>query len=238
VVSDLKFLQNGQEDGSYWVPAEVDVSIRPGWFYHTSEDDKVKPLEKLVDIYYNSVGRNASLLLNFPVDTSGQINPIDAERVKQLSEVIKADFAKNLVLGKKATATNFRGKSAKYKAALAIDGNTETAWATDNGVVSTSLTIDFGKPTTFNRFLVQEYIRLGQRVQKFSIEAEASEGWKEIASGTTIGYKRILRFPGVTASKLRLNILAAKGSPMISEVGVYNAPTNFYAPSAPSARNN
>jgi alpha-L-fucosidase len=232
VVSDLKFLQNGQEDGSHWVPAEVDVSIRPGWFYHTSEDDKVKPLDKLVDIYYNSVGRNASLLLNFPVDTSGQINPFDVKRVQQLSEVIKADFAENLVLGSQATTTNVRGKSAKYKAALAIDGNKETYWATDDGVTSATLTIDFGKPTSFNRFLVQEFIRLGQRVQKFSIEAEASEGWKEIASGTTIGYKRILRFPDVTTSKLRLNILAAKGSPMISEVGVYNAPTNFSASSA------
>lgn len=235
VVSDLKFLQNGQEDGSFWVPAEVDVSIRPGWFYHASEDDKVKPVDKLVDIYYNSVGRNASLLLNFPVDTSGQINPMDAERVQQLANIIRADFAENLVRGKKATATNVRGKSKKYQAALAFDGDKETFWATDDGMVSASITIDFGKPTVFNRFLVQEYIRLGQRVQKFSVEVNNGEGWKEAAAGTTIGYKRILRFPNITASKLRLNIPTAKGCPLISEVGVYNAPANI---SASSARNN
>jgi alpha-L-fucosidase len=224
VVSDLRFLQNGQENGSFWVPAEVDVSIRPGWFYHPSEDGKVKSLKQLLDIYYNSVGRNASLLLNFPVDITGQINPIDAERVRQLAEVLKADFAKNLATGKKAEATNFRGNSKKYRANLTIDGDKNTYWATDDGVSTASLTIDFGQPTTFNRFLVQEYIRLGQRVQKFSVEVYDGDGWNEIASGTTIGYKRILRFPDVTTLKLRLNILAAKGCPAISEIGVFNAP--------------
>jgi alpha-L-fucosidase len=226
VVSDLKFLQNGQEDGSHWVPAEVDVSIRPGWFYHPAEDEKVKSIKKLKEIYYESVGRNASLLLNFPVDTSGQINPIDAKRIQQLAESIKADFAHNLASGKKAEASNIRGNSKKYKAGFALDGDKNTFWATDDGVKTASLTIDLGKPTEINRFLVQEYIRLGQRVQKFSVEVSNENGWKEVASGTTIGYKRILRFPDVTTSKLRLNILSAKGCPVISEIEIFNAPEN------------
>lgn len=230
VVSDVKFLQQGQEDGTHWLPAEVDVSIRPGWYYHPSEDHKVKTLPQLLDIYYNSIGRNASFLLNFPVDTRGLIHEKDVEQVLKLAQAVKADFAVNLAEGKKTRADNVRGKSKTYKAANVTDGNPDTYWATDDGVTKASITIDFGKPTEFNRFLVQEDIRLGQRVRKFMLEALVGDEWHPVADQTTIGRKRILRFPNVIATQLRLNITDAKASPVISDICVYKAPKVLVEP--------
>ncbi len=230
VVSDLKFLQQGQIDGTHWLPAEVDVSIRPGWYYHPSEDHKVKTLPQLLDIYYNSIGRNASFLLNLPVDKRGLVNEEDVRQLKKLSGAIKADFANNLAAGKKASASNFRGNSKKYKPGNVVDGNPETYWATDDNVVASSITIDLGGDTEFNRFLVQEYIPLGQRVKKFALEALVNGEWKQLDTQTTIGYKRILRFPNVLASKIRLDIKDAKASPVISNIEIYKAPKVLLAP--------
>ncbi|MBW6536560.1 MAG: alpha-L-fucosidase [Mariniphaga sp.] len=223
-------LRTGHEDGTHWVPAEVDVSIRPGWYYHPSEDHKVKTLPHLLDIYYNSIGRNASFLLNFPVDTCGLIHEKDVEQVMKLADAVKADFADNLALGKRVTATSIRGNSSKYKARNVTDGNPDTYWAADDNIIESSLEINFRKPTEMNRFLVQEDIRLGQRVKKFKLEALVDNGWHLIASETTIGRKRILRFPNVTASKLRLTIEDAKASPVISNIEVYHAPKILIEP--------
>jgi alpha-L-fucosidase len=223
-------LRTGHEDGTHWVPAEVDVSIRPGWYYHPSEDHKVKTLPHLLDIYYNSIGRNASLLLNFPVDTRGLIHEKDVEQVMKLAEAVKADFAHDLARGRRVTATNFRGNSRKYKAGNVTDGNPDTYWATDDNIIESSLEINFKQPTEMNRFLVQEDIRLGQRVKKFRLEALVEEGWQLIASETTIGRKRILRFPNVTATKLRFTIEEAKASPVISNIEVYHAPKILIEP--------
>ncbi|MCA1760207.1 MAG: alpha-L-fucosidase, partial [Bacteroidales bacterium] len=223
-------LRTGHEDGTHWVPAEVDVSIRPGWYYHPSEDHKVKTLPHLLDIYYNSIGRNASFLLNFPVDTRGLIHEKDVEQVMKLAEAIKADFANNLALGNRVTATNIRGNSRKYKARNVTDGNPDTYWAADDNIIESSLEINFKKPTEMNRFLIQEDIRLGQRVKKFKLEALVEEGWQLIARETTIGRKRILRFPNVSATKLRLTIEDAKASPAISNIEVYRAPKILIEP--------
>lgn len=223
VVPDLEWLRSGHENGSHWLPAEVDVSIRPGWYYHSSEDHQVKTLPHLLDIYYHSVGRNASLLINFPVDTRGLIHEKDAGQILKLANAIKSDFAVNLVEGKKITSTNTRGNSKKYDPQNVADYNPETFWATDDTTIKSSITIDFVVPTEFNRFLVQEDIRFGQRVKKFSLEAFSDNEWKQIESQTTIGNKRILRFPNVTASKLRMNIIDSKACPVISNIGVYKA---------------
>ncbi len=219
-----KELRSGHEDGTHWVPAEVDVSIRPGWYYHASEDEKVKSLSHLTDIYYNSVGRNASLLLNFPVDTRGLIHEKDAEQVLKLAETIRNDFSDNLAQGKRVTASNTRGNSKRYSPSGVTDGNPDTYWATDDNIISASLEIRFEKPEKMNRFLIQENIRLGQRVKKFKLEALVGETWQTLADETTIGRKRILRFPAVEATKLRVTIEDSKASPAISNVGVYYAP--------------
>lgn len=214
----------GQENGTHWIPAEADVSIRPNWYYHKSEDNKVKTLKELLDIYYNSVGRNSTLLLNLPVDRRGLIHENDEKQLKKLTLQLKEDFAHNLALNAKNSATNVRGNSFDYKSDNALDGNKETYWATDDEITNASITIDFEKPTTFNRFLVQEYIQLGQRVKQFSLEAEVDGKWVTLDIQTTIGYKRILRLKDVEATKVRLNIKASKGCTLISNIGIYDAP--------------
>lgn len=227
---DYADLRTGQEDGTHWLPAEVDVSIRPGWFYHPFEDHKVKTLPHLLDIYYNSIGRNASLLINFPVDTRGLIHENDVAQIMKLAEAIKSDFSEDLAVHRSVSATNTRGNSRKYKADNVTDGNPDTYWATDDGINSASLLIDFYKPTEMNRFLVQEDIRLGQRVKEFTLEALIDGEWEEVAHETTIGRKRILRLPNITTDKLRFSILDSKASPVISNISVYKAPKVLVEP--------
>ena len=219
-----QMLRSGLENGDSWVPGEINTSIRPGWFYHLREDTKVKTLSALLDTYYNSIGRNGTLLLNFPIDTRGLIHENDEKAALQFAAMVKETFAVNLAEKTKARASNVRGNAKEYAAAMTIDGDKETYWATDDDVNTASLTIDFGKPTKFNRFMAQEYIRLGQRVKAFTIEALVDGNWKELAKATTIGYKRILRFPTVEATQLRFNITGSKSCPVISNIGIYNAP--------------
>jgi alpha-L-fucosidase len=208
----------------------VNTSIRPEWFYHPSEDNKVKTVPHLMETYYNSIGRNGTLLLNFPIMPNGLIHENDEKAVLEFASTVKASFADNLAEDQKVDATNVRGNSKQFGAENLIDNNKDTYWATDDSVTTPSLTIDFEKPTMFNRFMVQEYIRLGQRVKSFTVEAFIDGAWKELVNGTTIGYKRILRFPGVEATKVRFRITGSKGSPVISNIGIYNAPVFLNAP--------
>ena len=225
-------LNGGLENGNQWVFGEADVSIRPGWFYHTSQDSRVKTLSQLMDIYYKSVGRNGTLLLNFPVTPDGLIHPIDSARGAAFADMVRKVFENDLASGADASADNVRGGSRKYAAAMVCDGDDETYWATDDGVTSASVVLDFGKAVTFNRIMAQEYIKLGQRVKKFSLETFVDGEWRTLndvsgteAALTTIGRKRIICLPeDVTASKLRLNILDSKACPLISRLGVFLAP--------------
>lgn len=223
-------LRHGLENGDSWVPGEVNTSIRPGWFYHEYEDSKVKTLPRLLETYYSSFGRNGTLLLNFPVDKRGLIHENDEKAVLELAETVRKTFAVDLAANKKVSASNVRGNAKVFGADKALDGKKDTYWATDDKLRSASLTIDFGKPTTFNRFLVQEYIPLGQRVKSFELEAKVGNEWKQLATQSTIGYKRILVFPTVQATQLRFTITDAKSSPIISNIGVYNAPQVLTAP--------
>ncbi|WP_428658645.1 alpha-L-fucosidase [Runella sp.] len=224
-------LRHGVENGNAWVPGEVNTSIRPEWFYHEREDRKVKTLPQLLDIYYHSVGRNGTLLLNFPIMPNGLIHEKDEKAVQGLTKALKEAFALNLAKKAVVSANETRGKSTRFGAEKVIDSDANTYWATDENITAASLTLDFGKPTSFNRFLVQEPIQLGQRVKSFSLEALVKGNWVQIAKQTTIGYKRILRFPTVEATKLRFNVLEAKSSPLISNIEVYKAPIILTPPS-------
>lgn len=224
-------LHFGLENGNAWVPAEVNTSIRPEWFYHPNEDSKVKTVPFLMETYYNSIGRNGTFLLNFPIMPNGLIHPYDEKAALELAQAVKESFAVNLAEKMNAEASNVRGNAKEFGAAMAIDGNKDTYWATDDNLTTASLTIDLGKPTLFNRFMAQEYIRLGQRVKGFSVEAFVDGNWKEVAKATTIGYKRILRFPSIKATKVRFSITDSKSCPVISNIGVYNAPVFLNAPS-------
>jgi alpha-L-fucosidase len=221
---------SGHEDGEKWVPGEADVSIRPGWFYHAVEDDKVRSLDEMVDIYYESIGRNANLLLNLPVDKRGLVNENDETRLKELVAAIKEDFKTGLLASSKVTTDNNRGNNDELAAKNVTDGNKDTYWATADNVKTASIVFDFERPTAINRIVLQEYIKLGQRIKAFSVEAKVEGQWKTIANETTIGYKRILRIDRITASALKINITDSKASIVISNIEAYNAPTFVRAP--------
>ena len=221
---DYEQLRNGHEDGNHWVPAEVNTSIRPGWFYHASEDSKVKTPQQLVELYYNSIGRNGNMILNLPVDRRGLVNELDEKSLLEFARIIRKELANDLAKGKMVTASNVREKSKSYAARNAVDGNNNTYWATDDGVTNATLTLDFKKNTTFNRVLLREYIALGQRVKAFTVDAYQNGSWKEVAKATTIGSKRILLIPSTTASKIRIHITDSKACPLISTLSIYNAP--------------
>jgi alpha-L-fucosidase len=207
------------------VPAEVDVSIRPGWYYHASEDHKVKTLPQLLDIYYNSIGRNGSFLLNIPVDRTGQIYPTDSARIMELAAQLEKDFEVNLAAGVSVEASSYRWNNPTYRPANVTDGDSETYWTTDDFTRSGSLTLDLGKKQVVNRFLVSEYIPLGQRVEVFHVEVLDEQGnWQQIASETTIGYKRILRVDDVTTNKVRFTVDSTLAAPLISAIELFRAP--------------
>jgi alpha-L-fucosidase len=214
----------GHSDGNYWVPAEVDVSIRPGWFYHATQDTMVKTPEKLMELYYASVGRNCNLLLNVPPDRRGLLNENDVRSLMGFKELRDKEFASELTKGKSAEASSVRGK--RYNPSNTIDNDPETYWSTPDKVKSASVTINLGEATDVNRVLIQEYIKLGQRVQKYSVQALVGNEWKTVAEGTTIGYKVIRKFPVVKASQIRISIEESKASPLISNIKLYRAPGN------------
>jgi alpha-L-fucosidase len=205
-----------------WYPAQVDVSIRPGWFYHASEDDKVKPPDQLLDIYYGAVGRNAQLLLNVPPDRRGRIHENDVQRLRELGEVLRATFAK--VLAQSALATSSSQRDGHGPGAT-IDGDKNTYWTTVDGVTSATIEYDLGEPKTFNVAMLQEQITVGQRVEEFEVDAWLDGEWKQIARSTTIGYKRLLRFADVTASRVRVRITKSRLSPTLSRFGLFLRPT-------------
>ncbi|MDC1106353.1 alpha-L-fucosidase [Prolixibacteraceae bacterium] len=224
-------LRSGHEDGDYWVPAEVNTSIRPGWFYHEREDHQVKTLPHLMDTYYHSIGRNGTFLLNLPVDRRGQIHAIDEKRLIALGKQIKEDFQDEVTKTvKNISASNTRGQSDTFGTQGLLDKDMNTYWATDDDVTSASFTMNFEQPITFNRVLLQENIQLGQRVQKFSVAIWKDNQWKEVAKETTIGYKRILRVPNTTTNKVRISILKAKGAITISKAALFLAPALLVEP--------
>jgi alpha-L-fucosidase len=216
-----QLLNTGAEDGNSWIPSEVDVSIRPGWFYHETEDGKVRTPENLLKIYLESVGRGANLLLNLPPDQRGLLHENDVKSLLDWKKLLDATFSNNLAAKAKVSANTYRGKSKQYAAANVTDGDKDTYWATNDGVKTGSIEINLGKPQKVSYVLIQEYIRLGQRVKNFSVEAWKNNVWENVATGTTIGHKRILPLGTVETSKIRINITDAKACPLISNVEIY-----------------
>ncbi|MBQ6955445.1 MAG: alpha-L-fucosidase [Bacteroidales bacterium] len=206
----------------YWVPAEADVSIRPGWFYHDNETPKT--LQQLLEIYYNSVGRNALLLLNVPPDRRGLISSADSARVVELRQTLDSIFSTNLACHARTEASHIRGgrRCRTFRPENVLDDDYHTYWAVDDSVLSPTLTLTFDEQTVFNRVMLQEYIPLGQRVAALTVEYLSTDGtWHPLAKATTIGYKRILLTPTVTAKAIRISIDEALACPVINHVGVY-----------------
>ena len=180
----------------FWYPSEVDVSIRPGWFYHAEEDGKVKSLKHLSDIYFQSVGYNSVLLLNIPPDRRGLIHEADIKRLKEFADYRQQTFADNRVK------------------------NGRKCWCATSG---SEIVYTLKAKSEINLVMLQEDITKGQRVEAFTVEALTDKGWKEVGKGTTIGYKRMLRFPVVKASQLRVKIVECRLTAHINQVAAYYA---------------
>lgn len=212
----------GTRHGSHWLPAECDVSIRPGWFWHGKEDARVKTPEQLMDLYLRSVGRGASFLLNVPPDRRGLLGDNDVASLRVFGERLRATFATNLAAGAKVTASNVRGKSKAYRAENLTDENRETYWATDDGTTAADVVVDLRQAVSFHVVRLREEIRLGQRVDEFAVEYWKDGAWQEFARGTSIGPCRLLqRADGITTTQLRLRIISSSACPAISELGVF-----------------
>ena len=213
-------LNVGNVHGANWIPSETDVSIRPGWFWRERENDKVKTVGELLKIYYESVGRNSLLLLNVPPDTTGRFNAVDSLRLMEFRSALDRIFSQNLADGAKAVASVTRGR--QFKAQNILNEDYDSYWAAPDGVTEASITFDLDGEKTFNRVLLQEYIPLGQRISSFTVEAQKSDGsWTQIASETTIGYKRIVLTDETTASAVRVNITGSYACPVLNGFGLY-----------------
>ena len=217
-------LNRGQEDGTHWLPGEVDVSIRPGWYYHASQDDQVKTLEQLLDIWYASIGRNANLLLNFPVDRRGLVHEHDAAAVLALRNAIDTITAEDAAVGRSAEASDVRHDADRFAPGKAIDGNPDTYWATNDSINTASIEIRLDGPTPINHIDLGEYLPLGQRVQAFTVQARTVDGWTPVTGGTTIGNRRILQFPTVMANRIRVVIEKSRGAATLRHVRIHSAP--------------
>lgn len=179
-----------------WYPSETDVSIRPGWFFHSEENKKVKTPEKLADIYFHAVGRNSVLLLNIPPDRNGLIHKSDIKSLNRLRKLLDQTFRTNLITGAEISQS---GNITGYQ---------------------------FKAPVTFNTALIQEDIKAGQCIERFHIEAWDGSAWKTFARGTTVGYKRILRFKQVSGNSIRLVIDSSRAEPALMNIGLYQSPVN------------
>tara|TARA_Y100001935_G_C17311764_1_gene517141 strand:- start:1012 stop:2499 length:1488 start_codon:yes stop_codon:yes gene_type:complete len=218
-IEDL--LNTGSEDGKSWVPLEANTSIRPGWFYHESEDSLVKSPMELFDIYLTSVGRGSTLLLNIPPDKRGLFHENDVASLQGFKALLDQRFANDLALDATIKASDVRGNSQFFSAENLIDDDKETYWATNDGVTSGEIEIQFDDKREINFVVLQEYIKLGQRVKEFSITADVDGEWEKIAEATSIGYKRILRIDPVETSKLRISIHDSKAAPVLSSIQVF-----------------
>ncbi|HMP07037.1 MAG TPA: alpha-L-fucosidase, partial [Lacipirellulaceae bacterium] len=212
-----------------WYPAQVNTSIRPGWFYHQHEDARVRSLDDLLNVYYGSVGGNGQFLLNIPPDRRGLVHENDVARLKQFGDILSATFARNLAAGAKVTAEVTGGESVGDVAAI-FDGNPDTFWTTTDGAAEVILTAALPEPVRANCLMLQEHIASGQRIEAFDVEVYADGQWQPAASSTVIGYKRLLRFVDSAVAAIRIRLTQFRVRPTLAQLGLYFAPPILTAP--------
>jgi alpha-L-fucosidase len=230
--SKYQMATEGTLNGKYWLPAECDVPLRPGWFYHKAQDEQVKTPYQLLDLYYSSVGRGAGFDLGIAPDQSGLLNEHDVTALKKFGDILKETFAVNMAKGSKLTASNVRGNNKlKYGPAFLTDNDRYSYWATDDNVTKAQVMLDLPKTQTFNVIRLRENIKLGQRITSFTVEAVADGKWRSIANGTSIGANRLVRLPqNITTNKVRVSITGAEASIVLSDVGLFKEPVHLVAP--------
>ena len=214
---------NGHRNGKYWMPAECDAPIRPGWFYHASEDDQVKSPETLFDLYFKSVGRGCAFDLGLAPDKSGLFHPNDVASLRGLGRLLSQTFSVNLAGDAKIKTNQTRAHSKIFSPSNLVDNNKETYWSANDETTHGEITIEFQRPTRFNIISLREYLPLGQRVDSVSVETFNGQEWQPFAEATSIGSCRLLRGEPSETSKIRIHIWGPV-CPAISEAGVYLEP--------------
>src|ERR1022692_5079883 len=195
----------GHRHGTHWLPAECDVSIRPGWFWHQDENARVKTLAQLIDLYYKSAGRGANLLLNIPPNRDGLLQAEDIAGLRAFGDYRRAAFSRDLAAKAKVTASNVRGDAPAYAAANLVDGRADSFWATDDALLNAEAVVDFGRPTTFSVIRLREEIRLGQRIDSVAVDQWNAGTWEPLATATSIGPRRLIRLEkAAETNRLRL----------------------------------
>lgn len=224
----------GFEDGDQWTVPEADARITSGWFWGTKKNTP-KTMEELSDMYFNSVGHNATLLLNVPPNNQGTVDKAILDRVTEFGNNIKATFKTNLAKAEGASAkvSEVRGGAKEYKPGNMIDDNDETYWATSDGKKSGEILIDLGKETKFDVVSIEEAIQNGQRINNYKVEYRNGDSgtWTLLEEGKTIGAKRLCRTSETTARQIKITVGTCDGKvPMISEIGVYKSTEDMEKP--------
>lgn len=219
--NDYQYSRSGDPHGCEWVPPECDVSIRPGWFWHSSEQPK--SAVTLLDLYYESVGRNCVLLLNVPPNSSGLISDDDVQVLQNFTELRRIIFTNNLAKNATVTASSIRGgiSDPRFSPSNVLEEGIFTYWAPEEGQSIWSIYLDLGQLQSFNVLQVQEPIHMGQRVIEFHLDVLNGGEWKTVINGTTVGYKRLMRFMLVKSQLLRFVIDKCRADPLISFLGIY-----------------
>lgn len=222
----------GTRNGKYWKPAECDVPLRNGWFYHANEDNHVKSVSELFEIYCKSVGRGAGMDIGLAPTTEGILHPNDVKALKDFGDFLKQTFSNNLAQSAVITASEVRGENQIFFGTKNLtDNDRYSYWATSDNVKKAFITLEWDKEQTFNIIRLRENIKLGQRIEKVEIEAFANKNWKKIAEATSIGANRLVRLPNyITTSKLRIRIIESPVCITLSDVGVFKEPEQLPLP--------
>ncbi|MEC3907879.1 alpha-L-fucosidase [Tamlana sp. 2201CG12-4] len=221
---------NGHREGKFWMPAETNTSIRPGWFYHESEDSRVKSPETLVKLYYESLGHGTTLILNLPPDRRGLIHENDMASLTKFKEIIDATFAKDLSKEAIFKASNTRGNSKVYGVSNLRDDNQQTYWASDDKELTPEIVVEFPVQTEFNVVNIREFIPLGQRIWGWALDKWTGNEWEEFAKAESIGHRRLWKGSLQTTNKIRLRITKAVACPVITQLSVHLQPISLESP--------
>lgn len=202
-----------------WFPAEVNTSIRPGWFYHKKQDRKVRSLKELMKVYYGSVGANAAFLLNIPPDQRGLFADIDVKRLREMGEELRRAFRENHAANAKATASS--AADDLHAAQKALSADKDEYWRAADGTERAELTVDLGRPVTFSRIVLGEYLPCGQHIEHFTVFVEKRGRWKQACTATVVGHKRICLLKKTTAQRVKITIDACRTFPTLRQLEIY-----------------
>ena len=212
---------SGTRFGKFWMPAECDVSIRPGWFWHEAENSKVKTPKELYELYLVSVGRGASLLLNVPPDRRGQLNEADTASLRAFGKNQRTIFSRNLAASAQVEASNTRRG---FGAGHLVDGIRSSYWATEDGNTRPTVSLKLQKPVTFDLVRLREETSLGQRIGGFAIDYWDGGDWKSFGTGTSVGMAKLVRATtAVTTDRVKLRITDGAAAVALSEMALFKS---------------